>query len=98
PVPEEGRGNRFVASRRRAARRLVVVHQGCLQRRRARSARAAEPKSRTGSVSWVDREPGMHPARAMWQRYETLHAVVYFAREVADAMVDVGLKGFWMGY
>ena len=40
----------------------------------------------------------MHPARAMWQRYETLHAVVYFAREVADAMVDVGLKGFWMGY
>lgn len=46
----------------------------------------------------VDGDAGTHPARAMWQRYETLHAVVYFAPEVAEAMVRVGLKGFWMGY
>lgn len=46
----------------------------------------------------VDGDAGTHPARAMWQRYETLHAVVYFAPEVAEAVVRVGLKGFWMGY
>jgi hypothetical protein len=34
----------------------------------------------------------------MWHLLEPYHAAVYFAPEVADAMRDVGLKDFWMGY
>jgi len=34
----------------------------------------------------------------MWQLIEPLHAIVYFAPEVSDAMRDLGLKGWWMGY
>jgi hypothetical protein len=34
----------------------------------------------------------------MWHLLEPYHAPVYFAPEVAEAMRDVGLKGFWMGY
>jgi hypothetical protein len=37
-------------------------------------------------------------ARRVWQLLETLHAVTYFADECRQANVDVGLKGFWMGY
>ena len=37
-------------------------------------------------------------ARRMWQLLETVHAVVYFAPEVAEASRQLGLKGFWMGY
>jgi hypothetical protein len=37
-------------------------------------------------------------ARRMWHLLEPYHATVYFAPEVAQAMRDVGLKGFWMGY
>ncbi|MEZ5227033.1 MAG: hypothetical protein R2710_10255 [Acidimicrobiales bacterium] len=37
-------------------------------------------------------------ARAFWQRFETLHAVTYFAPESIAAAKDAGLKGFWMGY
>lgn len=37
-------------------------------------------------------------ARRMWHLLEPCHAVVYFADEVREAMHDVGLKGFWMGY
>lgn len=37
-------------------------------------------------------------ARRIWQLLETLHAVTYFADECRQANVDVGLKGFWMGY
>jgi hypothetical protein len=34
----------------------------------------------------------------MWTLLEPIHAVVYFAPEVTDAMREIGLKGFWMGY
>jgi len=37
-------------------------------------------------------------ARRFWQLIEPLHAITYFAPESADAMVRLGLKGFWMGY
>ncbi|MEZ5377090.1 MAG: hypothetical protein R2733_11330 [Acidimicrobiales bacterium] len=40
----------------------------------------------------------MSVARAFWQRFETLHAVTYFAPESIAAAKDAGLKGFWMGY
>lgn len=36
--------------------------------------------------------------RTMWSLIEPLHAAVYFAPEVADALRDLGLKGWWMGY
>lgn len=39
-----------------------------------------------------------HPARRLWLRIETLHAVTYFAPESVSAAADAGLKGFWMGY
>ena len=37
-------------------------------------------------------------ARRLWTVLEPYHAAVYFAPEVAQAMKDVGLKGYWMGY
>ena len=37
-------------------------------------------------------------ARRIWQLLESLHAVTYFADECRQANVNVGLKGFWMGY
>lgn len=40
----------------------------------------------------------MDPARELWLRFESVHAVTYFAPEARQAMADVGLRGFWMGY
>jgi hypothetical protein len=40
----------------------------------------------------------IHPARRLWATLETLHAVTYFAPEVADAGRAIGLKGFWQTY
>lgn len=37
-------------------------------------------------------------ARRAWRRLEPIHAVVYFAPEVKDALSASGLRGFWMGY
>ncbi|MEU6809982.1 hypothetical protein ABZ920_13470 [Streptomyces sp. NPDC046831] len=37
-------------------------------------------------------------ARAMWERYEPVHDLVYFAPEVRRAADGLGLRGFWMGY
>ncbi|MDT3395114.1 hypothetical protein RKE29_00315 [Streptomyces sp. B1866] len=37
-------------------------------------------------------------ARALWQRTEPLHAVVYFAERCVGLGRAMGLKGFWMGY
>ncbi|HSA53034.1 MAG TPA: hypothetical protein VLH10_23355 [Yinghuangia sp.] len=39
-----------------------------------------------------------HPARRLWAGIEPLHAIVYFAPEVADAAAEVGLKGWFMSY
>ena len=40
----------------------------------------------------------MHPARRLWTVLEPLHDVVYFAPDVRDAGMRVGLRGFWMTY
>jgi hypothetical protein len=37
-------------------------------------------------------------ARLLWERYEPLHDLVYFAPEVRDAADGLGLRGFWPGY
>src|SRR5262245_46495216 len=36
--------------------------------------------------------------RRLWMLLEPFHSVTYFSPEVADALRDLGLKGFWMGY
>jgi hypothetical protein len=40
----------------------------------------------------------VNPARRLWQHYEAVHAVTYFAPEVADALAAAGLQGWWRGY
>jgi hypothetical protein len=40
----------------------------------------------------------MDRTRQMWQVLETINAVTYFAPECRTAPVELGLKGFWMGY
>lgn len=42
--------------------------------------------------------PPPPPARRLWQLYEPLHAVTYFAPEVQEALAATGLTGFWRGY
>jgi hypothetical protein len=37
-------------------------------------------------------------ARDLWQLYEPLHAVTYFAPEARAAFESAGLRGFWRGY
>ena len=37
-------------------------------------------------------------ARAMWERFEPVHDLVYFAPEVHRAAADLGMRGYWMGY
>ncbi|WP_327312493.1 SCO6745 family protein [Streptomyces sp. NBC_01235] len=37
-------------------------------------------------------------ARAMWERFEPVHQLVYFAPEVHEAADGLGLRGYWMGY
>ncbi|MEU1008725.1 hypothetical protein [Streptomyces sp. NPDC005890] len=37
-------------------------------------------------------------ARALWERYEPVHQLVYFAPEAHRAADGLGLRGFWMGY
>ncbi|MGN5377701.1 SCO6745 family protein [Streptomyces lasalocidi] len=37
-------------------------------------------------------------ARALWERYEPVHDLVYFAPEVHRAADALGLRGYWMGY
>ena len=37
-------------------------------------------------------------ARRMWQLFEPVHAVVYFAPQARAAFEAVGLRGFWRGY
>jgi hypothetical protein len=39
-----------------------------------------------------------HPARRLWRAVERVHAVVYFAPEVRDALRAAGVPGFWRGY
>jgi hypothetical protein len=37
-------------------------------------------------------------ARQLYDRFEPIHAVTYFAPEARSAMDDLGYRGFWMGY
>jgi hypothetical protein len=37
-------------------------------------------------------------ARLLWQRFEPLHAVTYFAPEARAAYEEAGLRGYWRGY
>jgi hypothetical protein len=37
-------------------------------------------------------------ARQLYDRFEPIHAVTYFAPEARAAMDDLGYRGFWMGY
>ncbi|MFJ9821256.1 hypothetical protein ACIRU3_39570 [Streptomyces sp. NPDC101151] len=37
-------------------------------------------------------------ARAMWERYEPVHDLVYFAPEARRTADALGMRGFWMGY
>ncbi|UQU62348.1 hypothetical protein COUCH_25330 [Couchioplanes caeruleus] len=37
-------------------------------------------------------------ARRVWQLYEPLHAVTYFAPQAREAFESAGLRGFWRGY
>ena len=41
---------------------------------------------------------GAPGARAMWELFEPIHAVTYFAPEAAAAFREAGLRGFWRGY
>ncbi|MEU3842567.1 hypothetical protein AB0E88_21350 [Streptomyces sp. NPDC028635] len=37
-------------------------------------------------------------ARVLWERYEPVHDLLYFAPEAREATDGLGLRGFWMGY
>jgi hypothetical protein len=37
-------------------------------------------------------------ARQLWQHVEAVHAVVYFAPEVAERVAATGIEGWWAGY
>ncbi|MBL1082602.1 hypothetical protein JK359_11525 [Streptomyces actinomycinicus] len=37
-------------------------------------------------------------ARTLWERYEPVHDLVYFAPEAHRAADGLGMRGFWMGY
>ncbi|EST19688.1 SCO6745 family protein [Streptomyces roseochromogenus] len=37
-------------------------------------------------------------ARDLWERYEPVHDLVYFAPEVRRAADALGMRGYWMGY
>ncbi|MFI7294771.1 hypothetical protein [Streptomyces sp. NPDC050121] len=37
-------------------------------------------------------------ARAMWERFEPVHQLIYFAPEVRAAADGLGMRGYWMGY
>ncbi|MEV6115388.1 hypothetical protein AB0L59_23475 [Streptomyces sp. NPDC052109] len=37
-------------------------------------------------------------ARTLWERYEPVHDLVYFAPEVRRAADALGMRGYWMGY
>ncbi|MFE0521599.1 hypothetical protein [Streptomyces sp. NPDC058954] len=58
----------------------------------------------TDAASWTAsgraRGTGMvrTAARAMWERFEPVHDLVYFAPEARRAADDLGMRGFWMGY
>jgi hypothetical protein len=44
----------------------------------------------------VDRAPSL--ARRLFDRFEPVHGVVYFAPEVRQALDALGYRGYWMGY
>ncbi|MFJ3308873.1 hypothetical protein ACIPSA_38665 [Streptomyces sp. NPDC086549] len=37
-------------------------------------------------------------SRALWERYEPVHDLIYFAPEARQTADGLGMRGFWMGY
>jgi len=46
----------------------------------------------------MNAQVGPADARRMWQLFEPVHAVVYFAPQARAAFETAGLRGFWRGY
>ncbi|MET0701508.1 MAG: hypothetical protein ABWY93_17785 [Mycobacterium sp.] len=44
----------------------------------------------------MNRDPSL--ARRLFDRFEPVHAVVYFSPEIRQALDALGYRGFWMGY
>ncbi|HZM74497.1 MAG TPA: hypothetical protein VFC19_02160 [Candidatus Limnocylindrales bacterium] len=40
----------------------------------------------------------VHPARQLWELFEPIHTVSYFAPQCRAAFEEAGLRGFWRGY
>ncbi len=53
-----------------------------------------------GATKWLasgmQRTPEL--ARRLYDRFEPIHAVTYFAPEARAALANLGYRGFWMGY
>jgi hypothetical protein len=51
-------------------------------------------------TSWLASEMQRVPelARHLYDRFEPVHAVTYFAQEARAALDNLGYRGFWMGY
>lgn len=49
-------------------------------------------------VSHGGNNRGPELARRLYERFEPVHAVIYFAAEPAAALRELGYRGFWMGY
>lgn len=60
----------------------------------ARGTTRTPPRTTDGE----DRAVGDTVARAMWERFEPVHQLVYFAPEVREAADGLGMRGYWMGY
>ncbi|MER6573215.1 hypothetical protein ABT288_45515 [Streptomyces sp. NPDC001093] len=55
------------------------------------------PTARDRSQRWEEAVADAM-ARALWERYEPVHDLVYFAPEVRRTADALGMRGFWMGY
>lgn len=53
-----------------------------------------------GTRRWLTAEVSRTPttARRLFDRFEPVHALTYFAPESREALDQVGFRGFWMGY
>jgi hypothetical protein len=49
-------------------------------------------------ATWREETVAEPMARALWERYEPVHDLVYFAPEAHHAADELGMRGFWMGY
>src|SRR5690349_833389 len=59
---------------------------------------ASQPRPRRPEYNYGRREEPAVPSRLMWQLFEPVHAVTYFAPEARAAAEGIGMRGCWMGY